>query len=111
MIDEKMLIKEIKMLMNSDALEGHSPAAVLYEVYDRIMEMSKTGGWIPFTVDKDGILDCPLPDVEEEILVSDGEFVWMDTFISDGEVYYLDSNEELIGCAWQPLPEPYKERR
>ena len=54
------------------------------------------------------IFDCPLPDDEEEILLSNGKHVWMDTFINDGECY-LDGGDDIDdGMAWMPLPKPYK---
>ena len=77
--------------------------------------------WIPFTkrplTDEEKeeypdwiyIFDCPLPDDEEEILLSNGKHVWTDTFIADGECY-LDGGDDIDeGMAWMPLPEPYKE--
>ena len=76
--------------------------------------------WIPFTKrpltdeekqeypDWTYIFDCPLPDDEEEILLSNGKYVWTDTFINDGECY-LDGGDDIDdGMAWMPLPEPYK---
>jgi len=54
------------------------------------------------------ILDCKLPDDNEEILVSDGKYVWFDTFYNDGDGCCLDSDRELDGCAWMPLPEPWR---
>ena len=55
------------------------------------------------------IFDCPLPDDEEEILLSNGKYVWTDTFINDGECY-LDGGDDIDdGMAWMPLPEPYRE--
>lgn len=77
-------------------------------------------GWIPFKKrpltdeekqeypDWTYIFDCPLPDDEEEILLSNGKFVWTDTFINDGECY-LDGGDDIDdGMAWMPLPKPYK---
>lgn len=76
--------------------------------------------WIPFTMREltteekeehpewDGIMDCKLPDDGEEILVSNGKFVWSDTFINDGDGCYLDGDTELDGCAWMPLPEAWR---
>ena len=76
--------------------------------------------WIPFTMRElttdekeehpewDYIMDCKLPDDGEEILVSNGKFVWSDTFINDGDGCYLDGDTELDGCAWMPLPEPWR---
>lgn len=75
--------------------------------------------WIPFTkrplTDEEKeeypdwiyILDCPLPDDEEEILLSNGKHVWTDTFIDDGECY-LDGGDDIDeGMAWMPLPDPW----
>lgn len=71
------------------------------------------GNWIPFEFKRDEqgreILSLPLPDDGEEILVSDGRFVWIDTFMGDeSSMRYLDSNRDFEGLAWMPLPEPYK---
>ncbi len=62
--------------------------------------------WISFTFDEDGMLNCPLPDEEEEILVSDGKDVWIDTLMEDNG-YYLDSGREFRGLAWMQLPKPH----
>lgn len=76
--------------------------------------------WIPFTMrvvtaeekeehpEWDYIMDCKLPDDGEEILVSNGKFVWSDTFVNDGDGCYLDGGTELDGCAWMTLPEPWR---
>lgn len=75
--------------------------------------------WIPFTMreiteeekeyfsDWDYILDCPLPENYEEILVSNGKYVWVDTFYNDGECS-LESDNELEGLAWMPMPKPWR---
>lgn len=75
--------------------------------------------WIPFTTREltneekqahpDGIfiLDCPLPDDGQEILISRNGWVFLDTYYYDGECY-LDSGYTIEdGMAWMPLPEPY----
>lgn len=76
--------------------------------------------WIPFTMREvtaeekevypewDSILDCKLPDDGEEILVSNGKYVWLDTFINDCDGCYLDGGDDVEGLAWQPLPEPWR---
>ena len=77
-------------------------------------------GWIPFKTrpltdeekqeypDWTYIFDCPLPDDGEEILLSNGKYVWTDTFINDGECY-LDGGDDMDdGMAWMHLPEPYE---
>ena len=55
------------------------------------------------------ILDCRTPDDNQEILVSDGRYVWTDTFYQDGDQCYLDGGAELENCWWQPMPQPPKE--
>lgn len=76
--------------------------------------------WIPFTVreldeeerkehpDWCYIMDCQVPDDGEEILVTNGKYVWIDTFCED-DGFYLDGGNELVEevTAWMPLPEPY----
>ena len=72
--------------------------------------------WIPFRLDYDEeekreMLSCPLPDEDEEILVTyKNGYVGEDTFLSDGTECYLDSNREFVteAIAWMPKPQPYK---
>lgn len=73
--------------------------------------------WIPFTFDEEGVLNCELPDIDEDILVwdmdgiFDKENVWVDTWESpDCGVYELESGMDLEGLAWMPLPKPYEEK-
>lgn len=49
-----------------------------------------------------------LPPVDEEVLVTNGKYVWVDTLLEDDGVYF-DSDHELDGCSWMTLPEPYQE--
>lgn len=66
--------------------------------------------WIPFTFDTNGMLDCPLPDEDEDIFISDGKHVWIDTFMCDIDGYYLDSNVEIEdNLAWAKLPKVHGE--
>lgn len=67
--------------------------------------------WIPFTFDEEGILNCELPDVDEEILVSDGDSVWQDTWREADEGYELFSGIEIEDLAWRQLPKPYEENQ
>ena len=76
-----------------------------------------SGKWIPFTFDEEGILNCELPDIDEDILVwdMDGTFdkenVWVDTWESPySYLYELESGMDLDGLAWMPLPKAYKEK-
>lgn len=80
--------------------------------------------WIPFEmremdeeekrcngVQEGYILDCPLPDEDEEILVtySNGT-VDVDIFMRDGNECYLDSGNDLVteAIAWRKKPAPYQ---
>ena len=84
-------------------------------------------GWIPFTQremteeEKESfgeecgyILDCPLPEEDEEILVThkfkDELYVDMDIFLRDGSECYLDSGHEFVSeaIAWRRKPAPYQ---
>ncbi len=50
-----------------------------------------------------------LPAYGEEVLVTDGEGVWIDFFDFDGHPYLSDTGIEVDGVtAWMPLPNPYK---
>lgn len=67
--------------------------------------------WIPFVSEydeeeKQEMLTGTIPEDEQEILVTDGKSVWLDTFMYEGE-FYLDSGSELVSTAvaWMPLPE------
>lgn len=63
-----------------------------------------------FSADIKYMIDCELPDDEQEIIVTDGRHVWVDTcIVNDG--YTLDSGHDWIEdvIAWMPLPEPYRE--
>ena len=50
-----------------------------------------------------------LPEYGEEVLVTDGEGVWIDSFDYDGHPYLSDTGIEIDDViAWMPLPNPYK---
>lgn len=75
----------------------------------KLVNKAESFEWIPFQME-DGFLYCQIPDDGEDILVTDGEVVWHDTWIECDEGYVLDSGYELYKClAWMPLPKPYKE--
>jgi len=73
-------------------------------------------GWILFEGEYDDdlemdILQGKIPEDEQEILVTDGRTVWLDTFMNDGIECWLDSGDILVDkvIAWQLLPKIYKE--
>lgn len=76
----------------------------------KLVDKAESFEWIPFEMEE-GFLYCQIPDVDEEILVTDGKHVWQDTWIEYDNGYALDSNYELDEVtAWMPLPNPYKEK-
>ena len=85
-----------------------------------------SNGWIPFVQrgmtkdekesfgDLSFMLDCPLPDEDEEILITykfkNELYVDVDTFMRDGSECYLDSGRDFVteAVAWRKKPEPYQ---
>ena len=91
---------------------GISPAQlqVIEEEYSKmakeLAELRQQNRWIPVSE--------RLPDYNEEVLITDGKYVTIDTryFLEnteDGEAYTWDINGWDDVIAWMPLPEPYKE--
>lgn len=88
-----------------------------FETLQELVDKVDSFEWIPFTFDEEGVLNCELPDIDEDILVwdMDGTFdkenVWVDTWESpDVCVYELESGMDLEGLAWMSLPKPSKEK-
>ena len=54
------------------------------------------------------ILDCPLPDDGQEVLISINGYVETDVFIKDNDGCYFEEVDIDDVDAWMPLPEPYK---
>lgn len=87
------------------------------EILQELVDKADSFEWIPFTFDEEGILNCKLPDIDEDILVwdMDGTFdkenIWVDTWESpDVCIYQLESGMDLVGLAWMHLPRLYKEK-
>lgn len=91
---------------------GISPAQlqVIEEEYSKmakeLAELRQQNRWVPVSE--------RLPDYNEEVLITDGKYVTIDTryFLEnteDGEAYTWDINGWDDVIAWKPLPEPYKE--
>ena len=67
---------------------------------EEIMDGKLLTGWISFSE--------KMPAEDEEILVSNGEWVDIDTMAYDVDGWYLDSGRDFEGLAWMPLPEPWE---
>lgn len=79
----------------------------------RAIDVLYEAEWIPFLFDKDGYFCCETPYEYDEILVSSLGNVWQDTWIcacdEDGNLIEgLESNIELVGLAWKPMPKPWE---
>lgn len=113
------IVNRYKLVTARDFLE------MIEQLQDDLEEDEKENGWIPVKYHKISekeraeesisndiqyMLDCKMPDDEQEILVTNGETTWQDTSFIDCDGYYLDSNYDWIEItAWRPLPDPYKE--
>lgn len=100
--------------------------AAYEKAYKIVQEVAKEygGGWIPFTQremtadEKETfgtqcghMLNCPLPEEDEEILVTYANgTVDLDIFMRDGSECYLDSNNDFVteAIAWRKKPAPYQ---
>lgn len=121
------IFDEIRAVLNKH--KEKMPVVVLAEILADIdgAEAKWNDGWIPFTQremteeekeyigeELGYILDCPLPEEDEEILVTyrfkEDLYVDVDTFLRDGFACYLDSGSDLVteAIAWRRKPEPYK---
>ena len=85
-------------------------------VLKELVDKAGSFEWIPFTFDEEGVLNCELPGIDDDILVWDMECttenIWIDTWESpDCGVYELESGMDLEGLAWMSLPKPYEENQ
>ena len=101
-----------------DSLPSENEIYAAMALFRKIVNKADSLEWIPFTFDEEGILNCELPDIDEDILVwdMDGTFdkenIWVDTWESpDVGIYELESGMDLEGLAWVSLPKPYEENR
>ena len=87
-----------------------------YGTLKKLVHKSYSFEWTPFPPKDEvlGCLDCLIPEIDEEILVSDGKDVWQDRWLISSEDnecdYELNSEMDFEGLAWMPLPKPYKEK-
>lgn len=120
----KEALDEIKNIVLDKSGDGYHTQRYLQDFYynacgtlQELVYKADLFKWTPFTFDEEGILNCELPDINEDILVwdMDGTFdrenIWVDTWESpDVCVYELESGMDLEGLAWMSLPKPNKEK-
>lgn len=82
---------------------------ILREALDKAMDLLRDTEWIPITFDEDGNMDCPIPYEGQDILISYGDSIAIDTMRYDNDGWYFDNHGGIEGIdAWMPLPKPYK---
>ena len=75
-------------------------SAIPEQSKEKIINTLQNNRWIPCSERK--------PEPLKDVLVTDGENVWSDTYDDKAPyAYYFAGEADVI--AWQPLPEPYKE--
>ena len=123
--------KEVMQILTTLMSEaGKDGKLILSDAKEMIMDLpsvqpkQKTGRWIPMTTrsmteeerehyrewsDIDGamIFDCELPEDGQEVLVSNGGYVCIDTFCKDDGCYFEGVDIDDVQ-AWMPLPKPYE---
>ena len=121
-MDRKEAIELIKrhMIIHQIGKYPHIKLGEALSLAIKALQEPQVGSWIPVTYHiptrEDGdevlyayILDCPMPEEGQEILVSFNGIVDMDVCCYD-EGWYLDNRGDWTDVdAWMPLPEPYKE--
>lgn len=92
--------------------------AEMDEQCDYPLKNKEKSPWIPFVTEFDeecgmDILQGPLPDDDQEILISVNGASMSDTFLRDGNECYLDSGHSFIDevQAWMPMPDGYHPER
>lgn len=100
MIDEKKLIEKIRNAINDDRYDGYKPSAVLFEIFDMILEAPKVGKWIPCSE------RLPKFNLDVEVTTNNGE-----RFIGHyaGGCWYDSITGNYIRVkAWKEPSEPWE---
>ena len=103
-----------------EAIKSNYPPkhySILREALDKAIEALEQTEWRPITYrdadeeeQEDGViymLTCPLPEEGEEVLVSSGKYIRIDTMCYDGGWYFDSCGDVRDVDAWLPLPKPY----
>ena len=93
-----------------EGIREHNPYAIGNEIIELIREQPTVQQWHKLTFRPWSELVEILPDFGEEVLVTDGVNVWIDSFDIDDYLYLSGTNRDIDGVgAWMELPVPYKE--
>lgn len=132
MIDEKKLIEDMKNTSLDvelwTSMKPHEIVSATIEAYlDHAIKIINSqppaDQWIPVTYHETTeeekevygmtcpyILDCPLPEEGDEILVCSKNGKVFEDLMCYDDGWYLDGGYDFVEeiTAWMPLPEPYK---
>lgn len=110
------IIQERIDFANKEFLEKHVPE--YGEALALAVKALEQTEWIPITYrdadedeQEDGViymLTCPLPEEGEEVLVSSGKYIRIDTMCYDNGWYFDNYGDIRDVDAWIPLPKPYR---
>ena len=128
-IDEALIQLRIGPGINEDVSEEYNEAVdiaieALIQLREQMSSSEKPNKWIPLTkrpmtkeereeyeertgITETMILNCSLPEDGEEVLVSYGDYVCIDTFHDDDGCYFEGVEIDDVE-AWMPLPLPWK---
>ena len=100
-------MEEIKECLKM-AIEALKKSSWVPITYRDMTEEEKEYFDVEFEFDEAKILDCNLPEIDEEVFISHRGSVYTDIFHNDrGIVYFEDVDIEDVD-AWMPLPKPYE---
>jgi len=120
-------IRILQWLHDNNFLFASTEEDVKYATKLAIQELEQEPKWIPMTTrpmteeerkhyiewsDVEGamIFDCELPEDGQEVLVSSGDYVCLDTFCTDDGCYFEGVDIDDVE-AWMSKPKPYKPQK
>ena len=112
------IIQEIVIAEKGSCVEPTLTDKLWLDAMEAAIEALEQTEWIPITYrdadedeQEDGViymLTCPLPEEGEEVLVSIGKYMRLDTMCY-GDGWYFDNYGDIKDVdAWMPLPKPYR---
>ena len=112
------IIQEIVITEKGSYVQPTLTDKLWLDAMEAAIEALEATEWIPITYrdadedeQEDGViymLTCPLPEEGEEVLVSSGKYISLDTMCY-GDGWYFDNYGDIKDVdAWMPLPKPYR---
>ena len=112
------IIQEIVITEKGSYVQPTLTDKLWLDAMEAAIEALEATEWIPITYrdadedeQEDGViymLTCPLPEEGEEVLVSSGKYIRIDTMCYDNGWYFDNYGDISDVDAWMPLPKPYR---